>query len=153
MQELVKFSERLREAMEEKGIGQKEFAELLFTTQPSISRWLSGKQRPDYETLFRICYHLNEEPGYLMGYDYDEVEQYEKDISNQKLLINKQEQQTVADDIQKAFVKELYAKYGYLRGCKRQLTPREEKGIESLAKKYGMSAIEAVEKIEEKLKH
>lgn len=65
----LKFAENLKNAMQEAGINQRQLAEKLGTTQQTISRWLSQRHEPDFETLLKICEFFDESPNSLLGYD------------------------------------------------------------------------------------
>ena len=66
---LLKFSENLRQALSASGMTQQNLADLLSTTQATVSRWLYGINEPEYETLLKICLYLNETPNSLLGFD------------------------------------------------------------------------------------
>ena len=66
---LLKFSENLREALAVHEMTQKELADLLGTTQQTVSRWLKGINEPDLTMLLEICLHLGETPNALLGFD------------------------------------------------------------------------------------
>ncbi len=68
MQQL-KFSHNLKTALSVNNKTQKELAEYLGTTQQTVSRWLTGINEPDLETLLKICIFLNETPNSILGFD------------------------------------------------------------------------------------
>lgn len=70
------FAKNLCEAMREKGITQTGLAEILNTTQQTISRWCKGICEPDYDTLILICGLLGENPNDLLGYDEIKAKSY-----------------------------------------------------------------------------
>lgn len=78
---LLKFPENLREALAVQKITQKELAEVLGTTQQTVSRWLKGINEPDLTLFLEICLFLGETPNALLGYD---------DIIKQDLLACRQ---------------------------------------------------------------
>lgn len=61
------FKENLNAAMKLNKLTQKQLAERLGTTQQTVSRWLNGKNEPDFSTLLKICSILNETPNSLLG--------------------------------------------------------------------------------------
>lgn len=67
--ELLKFAENLRMALAENEMTQKELADLLGTTQQTVSRWLKKVNEPDLTTLLEICLHLSISPNEILGYD------------------------------------------------------------------------------------
>ena len=93
-----RFPERLKEALKAKGMTQQELADKLNTKQSTISLWSAGKREPDYEMLMRICYYLDEEPGYMLGYDVDELAKEEQDETKIK---ERQEKQRREDRLRK----------------------------------------------------
>lgn len=65
----LKFTENLKIALTQNNMTQKQLAELLGTTQQTVSRWLTGANEPDLSTLLKICKFLNETPNSILGYD------------------------------------------------------------------------------------
>ena len=66
---LYKFPAKLKELMQRENISQKDLAEKLSTTQPTINRWLKGQNQPSLETLITICVILKTTPNYILGFD------------------------------------------------------------------------------------
>ncbi len=66
---LLKFAENLRIALAENEMTQKGLADLLGTTQQTVSRWLKEVNEPDLATLLEICLHLSVSPNGILGYD------------------------------------------------------------------------------------
>ena len=66
---MLKFSENLKEEMNNGGISQEALANRLGTTQATVSRWTSGVCQPDLETLLRICEFLEVTPNVLLGWE------------------------------------------------------------------------------------
>lgn len=66
---LLKFPENLQNALAVHEMTQQELANLLGTTQATVSRWLKGINEPDLTTLLEICLYLDETPNALLGYD------------------------------------------------------------------------------------
>lgn len=59
--------EALKEAREIKGIGQKEIAEKLKTTQPQISKYECGAQDITAKRLKEICLYYGVSADYILG--------------------------------------------------------------------------------------
>ena len=76
----LKFPENLLNALAEHEMTQQGLANLLGTTQATVSRWLKGINEPDLTTLLEICLYLDETPNSLLGYD---------DITEQDILAYK----------------------------------------------------------------
>lgn len=62
-----KFSQRLQESRNNKQFSQKEFSELLFVNQNTVSMWESGKREPSFDMLLAICEILEVTTDYLLG--------------------------------------------------------------------------------------
>ncbi|HHX79974.1 MAG TPA: helix-turn-helix transcriptional regulator [Acholeplasmataceae bacterium] len=69
----------LDELLREMGMTSKELCELVGITEANMSILRSGKARAiRFETLAKICYYLNCEPGDLLKYERDEGDSIEK---------------------------------------------------------------------------
>ena len=66
---LSQIQARLAEAIQQSCMTQKELADLLGTTQQTVSRWLKKVNEPDLTTLLEICLHLSISPNEILGYD------------------------------------------------------------------------------------
>ena len=65
------FTQRLKELRKERGLTQKQLAEVLETTDDSIFSWEKGRSQPSIETLQKICNSFNESADYLIGLKND----------------------------------------------------------------------------------
>lgn len=74
------FADRLRQALEEKGITQTTFAQMMGTTQQTVSRWCKGVCEPDYDSLILICGYLDETPNDLLEFDEKQAKRYAKSV-------------------------------------------------------------------------
>ncbi|MDR0976082.1 MAG: helix-turn-helix domain-containing protein [Christensenellaceae bacterium] len=61
------FGTRLQELLTEHNWTHLGFATKLKTTQSTVSRWCSGKQEPDFDTLVLIASELNVSLDWLLG--------------------------------------------------------------------------------------
>ena len=61
------FSERLKELREEKKLNQRELADALEAEPSKYNKWESGKNRPDFETVYKIAKFFNTTSDYLLG--------------------------------------------------------------------------------------
>ena len=69
---LNKFNERLRALLKVKKISGKELAEELKVTAVKVSRWLTGKNCPDYDELSKLCKIFGVSTDYLInGKEYN----------------------------------------------------------------------------------
>ena len=66
---IMKFSERIAEAIKSSGLSQKEIAEKLNISESNITNWKNGENLPSVEVLFNLCKLLNESADYLLGLD------------------------------------------------------------------------------------
>ncbi len=62
-----KFSERLKSLMEEKRYFQKDIARELGFCQQAISKWITGVNEPDFDTLIKICDFFDVSTDYMLG--------------------------------------------------------------------------------------
>lgn len=58
---------RIRKYREEKGINQKQLAELIGVSNGRVSNWEQGINRPDADILAEICRVLDVSPSLLLG--------------------------------------------------------------------------------------
>lgn len=64
---MEKFQERLRELRIEKGLKQRQLAEILQTTDDSIFSWEKGRSQPSIEFICKICAYFEVTADYLLG--------------------------------------------------------------------------------------
>lgn len=65
----LKFSENLKVELKNSGVSQEKLARELSTTQATVSRWVTGINEPDLETLLKICEILDVSPNVLLGWE------------------------------------------------------------------------------------
>ena len=58
---------RIRRYREEKGINQKQLAELICVSEGRVSNWEQGINRPNADILAEICRVLDVSPSLLLG--------------------------------------------------------------------------------------
>ena len=58
---------RIRKYREEKGINQKQLAELICVSEGRVSNWEQGINRPNADILANICRVLDVSPSLLLG--------------------------------------------------------------------------------------
>lgn len=63
------FSEILRGVMIEKSLTQKELAGILHVNQTTVSQWIRGKKKPNFENIATIYKKFNITPNELFGID------------------------------------------------------------------------------------
>ena len=63
------FSDRLLTLMLLEQITQKELAEKLGITQPTVNRWIKGENEPDFSKIVFLCEIFCVSPDYLFGFE------------------------------------------------------------------------------------
>ncbi len=64
---MIKFSERIRELRQEKGMKQREMANVLGVKLRSYQNYEGGDRRPDYEGLVALADYFGVTTDYLLG--------------------------------------------------------------------------------------
>ncbi len=64
---MEKITLRIRELRKERKMTQTQLAELLATTQDTVSLWELGKSYPDIPSLVRLCDIFDVSADYLLG--------------------------------------------------------------------------------------
>ena len=64
---MTKFIERVQQLMKRDNISQKKLSELSHISEPSISRYLSGKTEPRMDIVVNIAKVFGVPPSYLLG--------------------------------------------------------------------------------------
>ncbi len=62
-----KFSLRLKQTRESKGISRKQLADAMFISVRLVSYWENGKRECDFDTLIKLSNYLGESIDYLLG--------------------------------------------------------------------------------------
>lgn len=63
----MKYSEILKDIMNDKNLSQAKLAEILNVNQTTISQWLLGKKKPNYDNILAIYEKFDITPNELMG--------------------------------------------------------------------------------------
>ena len=71
---MIKFKDRLYEAMSMRGMKQIELSEKTGIGKSSISQWLSGRNEPNKTNIGKLSKALNVSPEWMMGYEDAEME-------------------------------------------------------------------------------
>ncbi|ABO51134.1 putative prophage repressor [Desulforamulus reducens MI-1] len=69
--DILKFSERLKELMENSNYNTYSLAEAVFLTPGTISKYVNAKMEPKRNTIELLAKHFQVNPAWLMGYDVD----------------------------------------------------------------------------------
>ncbi len=57
----------IKDIMQEKNLSQQAFAEILGINQTTVSQWLLGKKKPNYDSILLIYEKFGVEPNLLFG--------------------------------------------------------------------------------------
>ena len=68
------FGERLASLLQKRGMTQKDLAELVNTTEATLSRYVSGDREPKADMLANLATALNTTSDYLLGIERDEFD-------------------------------------------------------------------------------
>lgn len=75
--------EKIREARKAKGYTQKQLAQLINVKNTSVSNWESDLNKPDADTITKLCNTLDVSANYLLGW----VHEAEDDFISDELLL------------------------------------------------------------------
>jgi len=73
-----RFSDRLKQSIQDRGITQRMLATLIDTTEQSVSRWANGNRTPNADMLYRMCKALDVSADYLLGLSEERANNMEK---------------------------------------------------------------------------
>ncbi len=66
---ILKFAVNFKNLLKSNGYSHDRFAKIIGTTQQTVSRWASGENTPDIETIAKIAIILGEDLNTLCGFD------------------------------------------------------------------------------------
>lgn len=66
------FNEKLKAALDQRGVSQKSLAKRTKLTQSAISRWINGERDPEPENLIKIADALDVDYGTVLGWFVEE---------------------------------------------------------------------------------
>ncbi|PWL97085.1 MAG: hypothetical protein DBY09_06530 [Selenomonadales bacterium] len=79
---------RIRKFREQRGLSQKEFAQLIGMSNARVSNWEQGLNRPDVDILSSICNVLGVEPNELLDIHIKDGERsQERGLSREEELV------------------------------------------------------------------
>lgn len=61
------YVEVIKQIMEERGLSQQAFAEVLGVNQTTVSQWLLGRKKPGYDSILMLYEKYDIEPNLLFG--------------------------------------------------------------------------------------
>jgi transcriptional regulator with XRE-family HTH domain len=68
MENKMKFGDILKELLEQRGLPQKEFAQILGFTPSALSNYIHNTREPDYDTLVRISDYFHVSVDFLLDH-------------------------------------------------------------------------------------
>lgn len=63
----MSYIDTIKETMEERGLSQQAFADILGINQTTVSQWLLGKKKPGYDSIMLLYEKFDIEPNLLFG--------------------------------------------------------------------------------------
>jgi len=57
----------IKQVMQEQGLSQQAFADILGINQTTVSQWLLGKKKPGYDSILLLYQKFDIEPNLLFG--------------------------------------------------------------------------------------
>ncbi len=78
------FSARLSQLRKEKGIRQKQCAEILGVESSKYNKWENGKNRPDYDMVCKLANLFDTTTDYLLGNSDERYKDEHKNFDNLK---------------------------------------------------------------------
>lgn len=63
----MSYIEVIKQVMQERGLSQQAFADILGINQTTVSQWLLGKKKPGYDSIFLLYQKFDIEPNLLFG--------------------------------------------------------------------------------------
>lgn len=57
----------IKQIMDERGLSQQQFADMLGVNQTTVSQWLLGKKKPGYESIAMLYEKFGVQPNELFG--------------------------------------------------------------------------------------
>lgn len=61
------YVEIIKQIMIENNLSQQKFADILGVNQTTVSQWLLGKKKPNYDSIYAIYEKFDVEPNLLFG--------------------------------------------------------------------------------------
>lgn len=116
----MKLGQNLKKYREEKGIKKNELEKHLNKSKGVVTKWESGKSKPDANAIVEICKFLNITPNELLGWNYEYAEEYSLNYSEKSLItncrqLNKEGQQVLSDFADILVSSKKYEKYNNIQ--------------------------------------
>ncbi|MCI8343859.1 MAG: helix-turn-helix transcriptional regulator [Clostridia bacterium] len=65
----MSYIEVIKQIMAENALSQQKFADIIGVNQTTVSQWLMGKKKPNYDSIYAIYRKFHVEPNVLFGID------------------------------------------------------------------------------------
>lgn len=79
------FNEKLKQAMDQRGISQKTLSKRTKFSESAISRWINGEREPEPNNLIKIAEALDVDYGTILSWFVDGVPDLKKETLAQRL--------------------------------------------------------------------
>jgi transcriptional regulator with XRE-family HTH domain len=101
----MKFSDRLRQLIEDCGISQKQLAQEIQMSPSTLANYVQGSREPDFDTLMRLARYFHITTDYLLGFQLDTADSYQETVLMQifRALLPEQRETYIAQG--KAFIR------------------------------------------------
>lgn len=104
------FEDRLKEAMELRGVRAIDISKNTDISKPLISNYLKGKYKPKQEAVMKIAKYLRVSEVWLLGYDNCEMDRYSPNFDGVKREIIDMLNELSLSDLEKikSFIKDYF---------------------------------------------
>ena len=99
----MKFSERLRQLIEDSEISQKQLAQEIQMSPSTLANYVQGSRNPDYDTLMAIARYFNVTTDYLLGFQLDRADDIQEIMLMQIFCGFRRDADTDSGDMRTAF--------------------------------------------------
>ena len=65
------YVEIIKQIMQDKGLSQQAFADILGVNQTTVGQWLLGKKKPGYDSIMLLYEKFDIEPNQLFGLEWN----------------------------------------------------------------------------------
>lgn len=59
----------IKQILNEQGLSQQKFADIIKVNQTTVSQWLLGNKKPGYDSILSICKNFNVTPNEFFGFE------------------------------------------------------------------------------------
>ena len=65
----MKYIEVIKQVMQNNNLSQQKLGEMLGVNQTTVSQWLLGNKKPNYDSILAFCETFDIEPNTFFGFD------------------------------------------------------------------------------------